>query len=288
MKKHLISIVSLMLVATLASACSNKTSNNAVETETSPEPSSVSPISITSSSKIDKDKVNLIAHRGFSAQAPENTKASIELAGKMGYYGCEFDIFPTKDGVWVLMHDDTVDRMTNGEGKVTDLTYDEIKNLKIDSGNNINDYSDLSVCSFDEALDLCKQYNLIPYIEIKEGYSDSIKTLVDMIKNKDLEEKSVIISFDYSCLTDVRNLNTTTPLYYLVEDIKNEDIDKAKQLVNCGIDFQVDNEANTNDKIALIENASLPSCSWTVDSIEQAENLYDNHVYNITTNRITP
>ena len=77
----------------------------------------------------------LTAHRGLSSIAPENTASSLEQAGKAGYYAAEFDIVPTSDGVWILMHDDTVDRMTDGEGEVSSFTYEEISKLKIDSGN---------------------------------------------------------------------------------------------------------------------------------------------------------
>lgn len=287
--KKWISGIGLFMALVMTAACSNNTTSSSSSESSASSPfAPTETVSISSSSKIDKDKVHLIAHRGFSAQAPENTEASIDLAGKMGFYGAEFDIFPSSDGVWVVMHDDTIDRMTNGTGKVTDYTYDQLQQFKIDAGNNIDQYPDLSICSFEKALDICKEYGLTPFIEIKQGYSDAIANLVNMIKEKDMETKSVIISFDYPCLQDVRKLTNTIPLYYLVEDIKEEDIQKAKDLQNAGIDFQVDNEANTAEKVSLITNAGLPACSWTVDTIADAEKLYDMQVYNITTNCITP
>ena len=86
-------------------------------------------------SAMTEKNVNLTAHRGLSNVAPENTAPAIVEAGKAGYYAAEFDIAPTKDGVWILMHDDTVDRMTDGEGDVSDFTFAEITELKIDKGN---------------------------------------------------------------------------------------------------------------------------------------------------------
>lgn len=284
MKKTVSCLCAFALVLA-TTACSNNTNQSSSSDTSSSAPKTVA---ISSSSKIDKSKVNLIAHRGLSAEAPENTEASIKLAGEKGYYGCEFDILPSSDGVWVVMHDDTIDRMTNGSGKVTDFTYDQLKEFKIDAGNNIDKYPNLSICTFDKALDICKEYNLTPFIEIKQGYSKDITNLVNTIKNKDMESKSVIISFDYSCLQDVRALTETIPLYYLVEDIKEEDIQKAQDLKNAGIDFECDNDANTKEQVSLITNANLPTCSWTVDTIADAEKLYDMQVYNITTNCITP
>ncbi|NQT88994.1 glycerophosphodiester phosphodiesterase, partial [bacterium] len=73
-----------------------------------------------------------VAHRGFSAQAPENTLAAVKAAMQAGADGCEFDVYASKDGVAVLMHDAKVDRTTNGKGKVTDLTMAEL--AKLDAG----------------------------------------------------------------------------------------------------------------------------------------------------------
>ena len=78
------------------------------------------------------NKVKYIAHRGMSGYAPENTLAAFKLAGEYGYYGCECDVVETLDGEFVILHDDTVDRTTNGTGYIMELTYNQIKNLVID------------------------------------------------------------------------------------------------------------------------------------------------------------
>ena len=95
--------------------------------------------SVYESYKIAPDSVRMTAHRGYSAMAPENTLPAFRLAGEYGFWGAECDTSPTADGVWIIMHDDTVDRMTDGEGKVKDLTYDEIRALTIDDGSNVED-----------------------------------------------------------------------------------------------------------------------------------------------------
>ena len=71
-------------------------------------------------------KIRMIAHRGLSSLAPENTLPAYELAGKYGYYGAECDIHETKDGEFVLLHDDTLERMTNGSGKPEHYLLDEL------------------------------------------------------------------------------------------------------------------------------------------------------------------
>ena len=77
------------------------------------------------------DKVLVVAHRGNWSIAPENSLAAIDSAIRMKVDIVEIDIRKTKDGQLVLMHDDTVDRTTNGTGKVKDKTLAEIKQLRL-------------------------------------------------------------------------------------------------------------------------------------------------------------
>jgi glycerophosphoryl diester phosphodiesterase len=71
----------------------------------------------------------ILGHRGASAYAPENTLAAFNLAFEMGADGIELDVTLTRDGVPVVIHDDTVDRTTNGQGAVKDLTLEQIQQL---------------------------------------------------------------------------------------------------------------------------------------------------------------
>jgi glycerophosphoryl diester phosphodiesterase len=78
-----------------------------------------------------KHKFIVIAHRGDHVNVPENTLAAYENAIKNRVDYVEIDLRTTKDSVLVIMHDATVDRMTNGKGKISDLTYAELRKLKI-------------------------------------------------------------------------------------------------------------------------------------------------------------
>lgn len=76
----------------------------------------------------------IIGHRGASAAAPENTLAAFRLAQTQGAHGIEFDVQLSADGVPVVIHDDTVDRTTNGRGRVTDLTLTQLQTLDAGQG----------------------------------------------------------------------------------------------------------------------------------------------------------
>jgi glycerophosphoryl diester phosphodiesterase len=79
----------------------------------------------------------IIAHRGASAAAPENTLAAFRLAKTQGAHGIEFDVQLSADGIPVVIHDDTVDRTTNGRGRVTDLTLAQLQSLDAGQGESI-------------------------------------------------------------------------------------------------------------------------------------------------------
>ena len=98
----------------------------------------------------------MVAHRGLSSLAPQNSLPAVELSVEYGYDGCEFDIHTTKDGKWVVIHDDTVDAMTDGTGKVAEFTLEEIRQLKLDSGNGIENYDELKIPTLEEVLTVAK------------------------------------------------------------------------------------------------------------------------------------
>jgi glycerophosphoryl diester phosphodiesterase len=82
-------------------------------------------------SKSSHKPIIVIAHRGAHRTVPENTLASLEKAIEIGCDYVELDVRRTKDGVLVLMHDASINRMTNGKGKIEDLTYDQIRQFDI-------------------------------------------------------------------------------------------------------------------------------------------------------------
>jgi glycerophosphoryl diester phosphodiesterase len=114
--------------------------------------------------------IDVIAHRGASAYAPENTLAAFKLAKEMSADWFELDCTLTRDGEVVVMHDDTVDRTTNGTGYVRDLTLYDIKQL--DAGSWFApEFAGERVPTLGQALDFAK-WNIGVYIEIKDSSDD--------------------------------------------------------------------------------------------------------------------
>ena len=229
----------------------------------------------------------LTAHRGLSSIAPENTGIALLNAGRAGYYAAEFDIMPSKDGKWVLMHDDTVDRMTDGTGDVSSFTYEELLEMRIDSGNGVENYpSKLRICSLEDALDTCDAYSMRAMIEIKGGEPEDMAGVLETVNSMNLKTEPLIIDFDSDRLEALRALDPEIELWYLVSKIESEDIEFAKEH-NTALAFnfgKLKNYTMLNDA----KEAGIKLAAWTVDILPVADILISLGVNYITTNRILP
>ena len=188
-------------------------------------------------------EIYFTAHRGLSAVAPENTAPAIEEAGKAGFYAAEFDIMPTKDGVWIVNHDDTVDKMTDGEGEVCSFTYDEIVQLTIDNGNGVENYPDLHFTTFENALAICEEYGMRAMVEVKGGTPEDMQSMLNVLKASPAYENALIIDFNRERIEKVRELDRDTELWYLLNHITEEDIAFAENS-NMGLAFNFGNADN--------------------------------------------
>lgn len=240
-----------------------------------------------STSKIIKkeDPVFITAHRGFSGIAPENTLPAFELACKEKFYAIECDIHLTKDNQWVVCHNSTIDKTCNGTGEISNYTLDELCNFKITYGNGLEKYKNLQLPTLDEYLDLCVKYNKVAEIEIKRGgYDTGLTDIIDKLKEKNLVDKAIIISFDLDKLVKLQKYSPDTEYWYLVETIDKTGIENAKKY---GFAYAVCASNKKSDFKKAIK-AGLKVCVWTVDRLSKMEYLYNLGIRYITSNFITP
>ncbi len=231
-------------------------------------------------------QVTLVAHRGMRSVAPENTSASFEEAGKHGYWGAECDIYMTKDGKWIVSHDVNSYRMMDKTANIEKKTYDELMEMTVDNGSKIEKYPNLKFCSFEEYLEICRQYNMVAVIELKgKNNTEHYDKVVDLVNQYGVN--AVYISFHFENLQKIREL-TDAQVYYLVQEIEEEDIELAKTLENCGIDFNGNKEKNfESDIIDKCFDEGLAMGAWTINTPESLQRLTDKGVTLITTDCIT-
>ena len=231
-------------------------------------------------------EIYFTAHRGLSAVAPENTAPAIEEAGKAGFYAAEFDIMPTKDGVWIVNHDDTVDKMTDGEGEVCSFTYDEIVQLTIDNGNGVENYPDLHFTTFENALAICEEYGMRAMVEVKGGTPEDMQSMLDVLKASPAYENALVIDFNEDRIAKVRELDKEIELWYLINHITEEDIAFAEEY-NMGLAFNF-GFADNYKMLKTARQKGITLASWTVDFPPVVDWLRLFGVKYITTNKILP
>lgn len=231
------------------------------------------------------DNVTLVAHRGMRSVAPENTTASFTEAGKHGYWGAECDVYRTKDGVWIISHDSHTYRMMDKSAFIEKKTYEELMDMNVDNGVNIDKYEDLKICSLEEYLDICKRYNMTPVIELKgKNNTEYYGEIVELANH--FEVNPVYISFHIENLQTMRRL-TQCKMYYLVQKISEDDIQDAKSIENCGIDFNGNKDKNfKSDIIKKCQDAGLDLGAWTINEEDALQKLEQYGITLITTDCI--
>ena len=231
------------------------------------------------------DNVTLVAHRGMRSVAPENTTASFTEAGKHGYWGAECDVYRTKDGVWIISHDSHTYRMMDKSAFIEKKTYEELMDMNVDNGVNIDKYEDLKICSLEEYLDICKKYNMTPVIELKGKNNTEYYSEIVELANQ-FEVNPVYISFHIENLQTMRRL-TQRKMYYLVQKISEDDIQDAKSIENCGIDFNGNKDKNfKSDIIKKCQDAGLELGAWTINEEDALQKLEQYGITLITTDCI--
>lgn len=231
------------------------------------------------------DNVTLVAHRGMRSVAPENTTASFTEAGKHGYWGAECDVYRTKDGVWIISHDSHTYRMMDKSAFIEKKTYEELMDMNVDNGVNIDKYEDLKICSLEEYLDICKNYNMTPVIELKGKNNTEYYNEIVELANQ-FEVNPVYISFHIENLQTMRRL-TQCKMYYLVQKISEDDIQDAKSIENCGIDFNGNQDKNfKSDIIKKCQDAGLELGAWTINEEDALQKLEQYGITLITTDCI--
>jgi glycerophosphoryl diester phosphodiesterase len=156
-------------------------------------------------------KILNIGHRGAKGHTAENTLASFEKALSLGADGIELDVHMSADGEIIVIHDETVDRTTNGKGRVRDLSLSQLRHLKIDG--------QINIPTLWETIDFIPKNKLIN-IELKVKIA--AKPVMHLIEKCVAEDRNdykqfLVSSFDWVALKEIREANPNIPLGVLTE-----------------------------------------------------------------------
>lgn len=225
-----------------------------------------------------------VAHRGYSNGAPENTVPAFELAGENGFWGIETDIQESSDGVFMCMHDDDINRTTDGGGAISDYTYAELMDFNIISGSNAEYYDDLKIPTMTEFLNECVIYDCVPVIEIKS--IRNFDAFLETIYVSGLKDRCIITG-GIRDLVEIRARNSTIPLMPIGYSNKEYTyyLDLISQLTeNRGILYNypvVDRQV-----VETLHSQGIYCGVWVLDTVEQAEQYLSYGVDFVVTNEI--
>lgn len=233
------------------------------------------------------ETMKAVAHRGYCADAPENTLSAYRLAKRKGFAYVECDVSFTSDGVAVLLHDNTVDRTSDGTGNIKEMTFEEVRALDFGSWKD-EAYAGEKIPTFEEFLLLCKRLGLQPYIELKDGTEAQIKGLVETVKLYGMKGNVTWISFVVDFLWWVKAVDPKARLGLVVSTVSDETITKVRQKMESGenevfVDCAVDNV--TAEAVRICADADIPLEVWTVDDEDTILSLYP-YVSGVTSNKL--
>ncbi|TKD72661.1 glycerophosphodiester phosphodiesterase [Pseudalkalibacillus hwajinpoensis] len=229
--------------------------------------------------------VQTVAHRGASGYAPENTMAAFEKSVEMKADYFELDVQLTKDGELIVIHDTSVDRTTNGSGKVKDMTLEELKHL--DAGSWFGEeFAGEKLPTLGEVLDAYRGKSGI-LIELKSpslypGIEEKVAAeLAKRNMDKPHNNKVIVQSFDHESVETLHSILPSVPtgvlVSYTMSDEQLNEVARYSDYVNPG------KWLITSDFVDRIHENGMEAQAWTVRDIDSVDPLLEAGVDGIIT-----
>lgn len=227
----------------------------------------------------ERKQVENVAHRGATGYAPENTIAAFNLAVEMKADYIEIDVQRSKDGELVVIHDTTVDRTTDGTGKIGNLTFEQLRSLDAGSWKG-EQFVGESISTFEEILDLyhgkigilieLKAPELYPGIEEQVSKALKVRNL-----DKPQNEKIIIQSFNFESMKKVNQLLPKVPIGVLTSNRADTTLEALQEFSTYADWFNPSYGIVTVELVNQIHSLGMQIGSWTVRSQEAADLLFE-------------
>ena len=220
-----------------------------------------------------KVTTGFVAHRAGGFEAPENTAAGLDVAYKMGASGGEIDIQRTSDGSYIVLHDNTFSRVAGVDKKPSEMTLEEVKQLRVDGE---------PVPTLEDMLD-ASHGRLTLYVELKGETADKqmADEAVKIIKDRNMTDETVIISLKYDLIDHVEStypeMNTGFLAFASFGDTAE---------LNCDY-LALEEETATVDTINSIHNNGKKVLVWTVNDDEDIEEFIQSGADELITDNLS-
>lgn len=214
----------------------------------------------------------VLAHRGASAYAPENTLASFYKAIELGAKGIETDLQKTKDGVIFLFHDNILDKKSDKKGAVVDYTWAELQEADVGSWFSPR-YKGERLITFEQFLIFFGRRDLLFVIELKSLFIESeVREIIRLIDEYDVRKKATITSFVFGNLKTTRDVDKNIRIGYVLN--KKIDNDVIRQLESIyGRQVCPRAELITPDQVKLAHHHGIEVNAWSIQNVEIMNNM---------------
>lgn len=229
-------------------------------------------------------QTKVFAHRGASRYAPENTLEAFRLAMEQGADGIELDVHLSADGELVVIHDEQLERTTNGRGLVKDHTLAQLQALRAD--NRMEGFASARIPTLRQVLELVRPGTMQVNIELKTGilwYQGIEEKTLRLVKELGMQHRVVYSSFNHYSIGQVRRLDPEAETAYLFSDVI---VDLEQDAARRGVKglHPALWHAKMADLLTGYLNSGLAVRVWTVDRPADLEELMDRGVDAVITN----
>jgi glycerophosphoryl diester phosphodiesterase len=222
----------------------------------------------------------VMAHRGASAAAPENTLIAYKQAIEMGADYAELDVRQTKDGAIVLMHDKTIHRTTGVKGYVWDLTLEELRQMEAGSWFG-EEFRGEPIPTLEEVIRLVKgRMKLNIEVKISENEPGIAQKVVDIVRSENFSEHCMITSFDMETVKTIKRIAPDLKTGLIFEKEYRSDVFEGNWKVLSSNYELIDAEF-----MRLAKNSGKKTYAWTVNDREEILRLIGLGVDGIITNK---
>jgi glycerophosphoryl diester phosphodiesterase len=225
-------------------------------------------------------RMRVIAHRGFSGSAPENTLSAFRKAIEIGADMFELDVLLSRDGKVVVIHDETLDRTTSGTGKVADYSLAELAEL--DAGTWFSsDFRGESIPTLAEVLELAKEKILVN-VEIKteavtnKARGGIVEKVLNLVRGSGMEDQVVISSFDPRALAQSRELDPSFHTASLFNRQLQKGMSPREVMDEVGSrGFSLSHEIINASIVEECHRLGRPVAVYTVNEVEKMKELIE-------------
>ena len=230
----------------------------------------------------ERKQVENVAHRGAAAYAPENTIASYDMAVGMKADYIEIDVQRSKDGELVVIHDTSVDRTTDGTGKVGDLTLEQLKSLDAGSWKG-EQFTGETLPTFEEVLDRYHgKVGILIELKSPELYPGIEEQVAEALRQHHLDkpqnEKIILQSFNFDSMKKMDRLLPRVPVGVLTSNRSLTSQEALQEISTYAEWFNPSYGIVSEEVVEDVHSLNMKIGSWTVRSHDAADFLFDMNV----------